>query len=100
LPFNMHCLAMLIMRPIADHMAMPAAARERHEKLRAAKYREVVEGGAYYGQPRSERVEQGGGGTSVAVGGRRFGTTAKKVEGGYIVNGRKFFVSLAGSAPY
>ena len=34
------------------------------------------------------------------MGGRRFGTTARKVEGGYVVNGRKFFVSLAGSAPY
>src|SRR5207247_9560564 len=34
------------------------------------------------------------------VGGRRFGTTARKVEGGYVVDGRKFFVSLAGCAPY
>ena len=34
------------------------------------------------------------------MGGRRFGTTARKVDGGYVVNGRKFFVSLAGSAPY
>ena len=33
-------------------------------------------------------------------GGRRFGTTARKVDGGYVVNGRKFFVSLAGCAPY
>src|SRR5262245_6962033 len=31
---------------------------------------------------------------------RRFGTTARKVDGGYVVNGRKFFVSLAGCAPY
>ncbi len=31
------------------------------------------------------------------MGGRRFGTTARKVDGGYVVNGRKFFVSLAGS---
>ena len=34
------------------------------------------------------------------MGGRRFGTTARKVDGGYVVNGRKFFVSLAGAAPY
>jgi len=74
--------------------------RERHEKLRAVKFREVVEEGAFYGQPHSEPVEQGQTDTQLSVGGRRFGTTARKVEGGYVVNGRKFFVSLAGCAPY
>src|ERR1700747_3568804 len=43
LTFNMHCLTMLMMGPIADNMPMSAAARELHEKLRAAKFREVVE---------------------------------------------------------
>src|SRR5437762_8826989 len=100
LTFNMHCLTMLMMGPIAYAMPMIPAARERHEALRAAKYREVVEDGAFYGQPHSEPVEQGETDTTLAVGGRRFGTTARKVEGGYIVNGRKFFVSLAGAAPY
>ncbi len=47
LTFNMHCLTMLMMGPIADNMAMPPAVRERHEKLRAAKFREVVEDGAF-----------------------------------------------------
>jgi len=100
LTFNMHCLTMLMMGPIADEMAMPSAARERHEQLRAVKFREVVEEGAFYGQPHSEPVEQGETDTKLGVGGRRFGTTAQKVEGGYFVNGRKFFVSLAGCAPY
>jgi alkylation response protein AidB-like acyl-CoA dehydrogenase len=100
LTFNMHCLVMLMMGPIADAMAMPAALRERHEQLRTVKYREVVEDGAFYGQPHSEPVEQGETDATLAVGGRRFGTTARKVEGGYVVNGRKFFVSLAGAAPY
>src|SRR6478672_1085885 len=100
LTFNMHCLTMLMMGSIADDMAMAPAMRERHEKLRAAKYREVIEKGAFYGQPHSEPVEQGETDTTLAVGGRRFGTTAQKVEGGYVVNGRKFFVSLADSAPY
>src|SRR3977135_1925438 len=40
--FNMHCLTMRMMGPIADNMAMRPAARERHEKLRAVKFREVV----------------------------------------------------------
>jgi len=100
LTFNMHCLTMLMMGEIADAMPMAPAARERHEKLRAAKYREVVEQGAFYGQPHSEPVEQGETDTRLSMGGRRFGTTARKVDGGYVVNGRKFFVSLAGAAPY
>lgn len=100
LTFNMHCLTMLMMGPIADAMAMSDPARERHEARRAVKYREVVERGAFYGQPHSEPVEQGETDANLTVGGRRFGTTARPVEGGYIVNGRKFFVSLAGAAPY
>ena len=100
LTFNMHCLTMLMMGPIADNMAMPPGQRERHEQLRAVKYRQVVEEGAFYGQPHSEPVEHGETDAKLGVGGRRFGTTARKVEGGYIVNGRKFFVSLADCAPY
>ncbi len=100
LTFNMHCLTMLMMGEIADAMPMPAPARERHEKLRAAKFREVVEQGVFYGQPHSEPVEQGETDTPLSMGGRRFGTIARKVDGGYVVSGRKFFVSLAGTAPY
>ena len=100
LTFNMHCLTMLMMGDIADVMPMSPAVRERHEKLRAAKYREVLERGVFYGQPHSEPVEQGETDTKLSMGGRRFGTSARKVEGGYVVNGRKFFVSLAGAAPY
>src|SRR5436305_10377555 len=51
LPFNMHCPPMLMMGPIADNMAMSPAVRERHEKLRATKFREIVEENAFYGQP-------------------------------------------------
>ncbi|HWP76302.1 MAG TPA: acyl-CoA dehydrogenase family protein, partial [Methylomirabilota bacterium] len=87
LTFNMHCLTMLMMGVLADAMSMSSAARERHEKLRAAKFREVIEGGAFYGQPHSEPVEQGQTDTALSMGGRRFGTTARKVDGGYVVNG-------------
>jgi alkylation response protein AidB-like acyl-CoA dehydrogenase len=90
---------MLMMGEIADAMPMPAPVRDRHEKLRAAKFREVVERGVFYGQPHSEPVEQGETDTKLSMGGRRFGTTASRVDGGYVVNGRKFFVSLAGAAP-
>jgi alkylation response protein AidB-like acyl-CoA dehydrogenase len=100
LTFNMHCLTMLMMGDLADGMPMSPAARQRHEKLRAAKYREVIERGAFYGQPHSEPVEQGQTDTKLSMGGRRFGTSARTVDGGYRVSGRKFFVSLAGAAPY
>src|SRR5438046_9460815 len=35
LTFNMHCLTMLMMGPIAADLAMEAAARKRHDALRA-----------------------------------------------------------------
>src|ERR1700747_1725132 len=82
LTFNMHCLTMLMMGPIADDMTMPADRRKRHEMLRADKFREVVEGGAFYGQPHSEPVEEGETDTKLAVGGRRLGPPARKGEGG------------------
>jgi hypothetical protein len=49
-----------MMGPIADSMPMSPTVRERHEKLRAAKFREVVEDGAIYGQPHEDmnRAEQ------------------------------------------
>jgi hypothetical protein len=85
---------------LADAMPFGDTVRERHDKLRTANFREVVEHGVFYGQPHSEPVEQGQTDTALSMGGRRFGTTARKVDGGYVVNGRKFFVSLAGAAPY
>ena len=100
LTFNMHCLTMLMMGEMSDPHEMSAEKRARHAKLRAANFREVVERGVYYGQPHSEPVEEGETDQVFTVGGRRFGTRAAKVAGGYRLNGRKFFVSLADSAPY
>lgn len=100
LTFNMHCLTMLMMSDMADRHPMDEAKRARHERLRAEKFHEVVAHGVFYGQPHSEPVELGETDTAFSVGGRRFGTRAEKVEGGYLVNGRKFFVSLSGAADY
>ncbi len=100
LTFNMHCLTMLMMGEVADAMPMAEDIRARHEELRARKFREIVEHGVFYGQPHSEPVELGQTDTALTVGGRRFGTTARKVDGGYVITGRKFFVSLAGAASY
>ncbi|MCZ6872289.1 MAG: acyl-CoA/acyl-ACP dehydrogenase [bacterium] len=100
LTFNMHCLSMLMMGELADRHPMDDTKRARHQVLRAAKFREVVEDGVFYGQPHSEPVELGETDKSFGVGGRRFGTSAKKVDSGYVVNGRKFFVSLSAAADY
>ena len=100
LTFNMHCLSMLMMGELADRHPMDDTKRSRHDTLRAAKFRDVIDNGVFYGQPHSEPVELGETDKSFGVGGRRFGTSAAKVDGGYVVNGHKFFVSLAGAADY
>jgi alkylation response protein AidB-like acyl-CoA dehydrogenase len=99
LTFNMHRLTMLMIGPFMEGIELPPEVQARHHELSAKRYREVVEKGVFYGQPHSEPVEAGSG-DQLAVGGRRFGTRAERVEGGYLVNGRKFFVSLAGAAHY
>jgi alkylation response protein AidB-like acyl-CoA dehydrogenase len=56
-------------------------------------YRRILDTGAVYAQPFSE-------GGAAAAGAVAFGTEARPVEGGYIVNGKKIFASLSGSADY
>jgi alkylation response protein AidB-like acyl-CoA dehydrogenase len=99
LTYNMHALTMLMMGHLIRDLNLPSEVRARHEELSAQRYREVVEHGVFYGQPHSEPVESGSA-DQLQVGGRRFGTRAERVGGGYLVNGRKFFVSLAGAAHY
>lgn len=99
LTYNMHALTLLLMGSLIRDLELPADVRERHEALSANRYREVVEQGVFYGQPHSEPVESGSA-DQLQVGGRRFGTRAERVDDGYLVNGRKFFVSLAGAAHY
>lgn len=99
LTFNMHCLVMLMMGPLIKGLELPPEVRERHHELSARRYREVVAKGVFYGQPHSEPVDTVGE-DQLDVGGRRFGTQAKRADGAYLVNGRKFFVSSAGAADY
>lgn len=94
LTYNMHSCSMLWSGPLADDLEMTPAQRARHEERRAAIYRLVVEDGALFAQPFSEPN------TSAAAGKAPFGTTARKVDGGWRVQGRKHFASLAGAADY
>jgi alkylation response protein AidB-like acyl-CoA dehydrogenase len=72
---------------------MTPAQRAEHERHRAVHFERVVKHGAVYAQPFSE-------GSAAAAGKAPFGTTAAKVEGGWVVNGKKIFASLAGAADY
>ena len=93
LTFNMHSCAMMWSGTLADDLPMGETLRREHELRRARHYRRVLDEGALYAQPFSE-------GNLAASGKAPFGTTARKVEGGWRLNGRKVFASLSGAAHY
>jgi alkylation response protein AidB-like acyl-CoA dehydrogenase len=93
LTFNMHACSALWTGPLADALEMTKEVRAELERLRAEHYRRVVAEGAIYAQPFSE-------GSAAAAGRAPFGTTAAKVEGGWVINGKKIFASLSGAAQY
>ncbi len=94
LTFNMHCATMLWSSQMADDLDMTDEQRDKHEARRTGIYKKVIEDGAIFAQPFSEPN------SAAAAGKAPFGTTATKVDGGWKVNGRKHFASLAGAANY
>ena len=93
LTFNMHACSCLWPGLLSDGLDMTTAQRAEHERLRNVHFRRIVDEGAVYAQPFSE-------GTAAGAGKAPFGTTAAKVEGGWLLNGRKIFASLSGAADY
>ena len=93
LTFNMHACSTLWPGILADDLDMTPEQRAEHEKYRQVHFRRVVEDGAVYAQPFSE-------GSAAAAGKAPFGTLATKVDGGWVVNGKKIFASLSGAANY
>jgi len=93
LTFNMHACSMLWAGALADALDMTEAERAEHERHRALHFARVVDDGAIYAQPFSE-------GSAAAAGRAPFGTLATEVPGGWRVNGKKIFASLAGAARY
>lgn len=93
LSWNMHVCSTLWSGALADDLEMSADDRKAHHARRAQHYKRIIEQGAVYAQPFSE-------GGAAAAGGVAFGTEAKPVDGGFIVNGKKIFASLSGSADY
>jgi alkylation response protein AidB-like acyl-CoA dehydrogenase len=93
LTFNMHVSSTLWTGVLADGIPMTQEQRAEHARRRELHFQRVVQDGAIYAQPFSE-------GSAAAAGRAPFGTTARKVEGGWLVNGRKIFASLSGAADY
>ena len=93
LSWNMHVCSTLLSGAFADDLPMSDSDRVEHNKRRRRHYRRILDEGAIYAQPFSE----GGAATAGVV---AFGTEARPVEGGFIVNGKKIFASLSGAADY
>ena len=93
LTYNMHICSTLWTGVLADGIPMTDEQRAEHARRRELHFARVVNEGAVYAQPFSE-------GSAAAAGRAPFGTTARKVAGGWVVNGRKIFASLSGAADY
>jgi alkylation response protein AidB-like acyl-CoA dehydrogenase len=93
LSWNMHVCSTLWSGALADDLPMTPQDRALHEKRRHLHYRRIINDGAIYAQPFSE-------GGAAAAGVVAFGTEARPVEGGFVVNGKKIFASLSGAADY
>lgn len=93
LTFNMHACSSLWPGVLADELDFAPDKREEHLRHRAIHFNRIVKEGAIYAQPFSE-------GTAAAAGRAPFGTTATKVDGGWIIKGKKIFASLSGAANY
>jgi alkylation response protein AidB-like acyl-CoA dehydrogenase len=93
LTFNMHACSSMWPGVLADALDLTPDQRAEHETHRAIHFKRIVDEGAIYAQPFSE-------GTAATAGRAPFGTTATKVAGGWVINGKKIFASLSGAANY
>jgi alkylation response protein AidB-like acyl-CoA dehydrogenase len=93
LTWNMHVCSTLWTGALTEDLDMDAATRALHRRRRRLHYDRILRDGAVYSQPFSE-------GGAAAAGAAAFGTTARRVPGGFVVNGRKIFASLAGHADF
>lgn len=93
LTWNMHICSTMWTGVLADGIEMSTEQRTEHAARRQLHFARIVNEGKLYAQPFSE-------GTAAAAGRAPFGTTARKVEGGWLINGRKIWASLSGAADY
>lgn len=93
LTFNMHVSSCLWTGFLLDGLDLDPDLRKTHQERRRLHYSRILNDGKIYSQPFSE-------GGAAAAGFKAFGTTALKVDGGWVVNGKKIFASLSGHANY
>jgi alkylation response protein AidB-like acyl-CoA dehydrogenase len=93
LTYNMHICSTLWSGMLADDLDMTVEQRAEHEGYRKLHFSRIVQDGKLYAQPFSE-------GSAAAAGRAPFGTLAAKVDGGWMINGKKIFASLSGAADY
>ena len=93
LTWNMHVCSTLWSGLLTDDLEMDEPTRVLHKHNRAVHYQRILTQGAIYSQPFSE-------GGAAAAGVKAFATVAHKVDGGWRINGKKIFASLAGHANY
>jgi alkylation response protein AidB-like acyl-CoA dehydrogenase len=89
----MHVCSTLWTGALAEDLDMTPEQRAEHESYRTLHFKRIVEQGKLYAQPFSE-------GSAAAAGKAPFGTLATKVDGGWVVNGKKIFASLSGAADF
>jgi alkylation response protein AidB-like acyl-CoA dehydrogenase len=93
LTWNMHVCSTLWTGALTEDLDLDEATRAEHRRRRRIHYDRILADGAIYSQPFSE-------GGAAAAGAAAFGTTARRVPGGFLVNGKKIFASLAGHADH
>lgn len=93
LTFNMHACTTLWSGLLSEDLDMTAEQRALHRQFQQVHFKRVVQDGAIYAQPFSE-------GSAAAAGKAPFGTVARKVDGGWLIDGKKIFASLADGADY
>ena len=93
LTFNMHVSSCLWTGDLLDQLELSDDVRLQHRQMRKHHYDRILKEGKIYAQPFSE-------GGAAAAGFKAFGTTALKVDQGWVINGKKIFASLSGHADY
>ncbi|MGK7863506.1 acyl-CoA dehydrogenase family protein [Falsiroseomonas sp. E2-1-a4] len=91
LTWNMHVCSTLWTGALTEDLEMDDATRAEHRRRRRLHYDTILHHGKIFSQPFSE-------GGAAAAGAVAFGTTAERVPGGFRINGKKIFASLAGHA--
>ncbi len=92
LTFNMHTCATFYAGSMLDAYPLDDSERKRQHVRREHHFGRILEKGSLYSQPFSE------GGEDWTQ--RPYATSAKRVDGGWLLNGKKIFASLSGAADF